>query len=105
MGVKRWSGIGAITLTGVLLALVPGGAAEPARKAGADPQEWDRVVDRAINYLKGAQADDGSWSHDKNPGVTGIALTGLLQTGKVTPNDPVAERALKYIESLINTKA
>jgi squalene-hopene/tetraprenyl-beta-curcumene cyclase len=99
-----------LRLTGlaVLLAAVaaafPGGAAEPTKKPGPDAKEWDRVVGKAIEYLKEHQGADGAWSEDKSPGVTGIALTGMLQTGKVTAKDPVAEKGLKYIESLINRK-
>jgi squalene-hopene/tetraprenyl-beta-curcumene cyclase len=91
-------------LIAILLAAVPGGAAEPAKKLGPDPKEWDHVADKAIAYLKEHQGPDGAWSEDKSPGVTGIALTGMLQTGKVTAKDPAAEKALKYIESLINRK-
>src|SRR5262249_7654292 len=31
--------------------------------------------------------------------------TGLLRSGKVSPNDPTAKRALAYIEGLVNPKA
>src|SRR5262249_44883606 len=48
---------------------------------------------------------DGSWSGDKNIGVTGVALTGLLQSGKVGLKDPAVGKGLKYIETLINPKA
>src|SRR5438552_3563543 len=68
---------------------------------GLDPQQWDQEVEKAINYLKSTQAEDGSWSKDISPGVTGIVLAGMLQTGKLSAKDPGAERALKYIESLI----
>ncbi len=78
-------------------------AALPA--AGPDPAVWQRTVDRAAAYLRTAQAPDGSWSEQRSPGVTGIALTGLLRTGRVKADDPVAERALGYIESLVNEKA
>jgi squalene-hopene/tetraprenyl-beta-curcumene cyclase len=37
--------------------------------------------------------------------VTGIVVTGLLKTGKVSPKDPMVEKALKYIEGLINPRA
>jgi squalene-hopene/tetraprenyl-beta-curcumene cyclase len=97
--------IGAVAV-GVVLAAVLGRAAEQTRASGPDPQQWERTVDRAINYLKGAQAENGSWSKDPAArGVTGVALTGMLKTGKITPQDPTAEKALKYIESLINPKA
>jgi squalene-hopene/tetraprenyl-beta-curcumene cyclase len=68
--------------------------------------DWDAVVGKAIAYLKAAQNADGSWgTPPRNRGVTGIVITGLLQTGKVTPDDPVVAKGLKYIESLVNPKA
>ncbi|MBV9122735.1 MAG: terpene cyclase/mutase family protein [Planctomycetes bacterium] len=59
-------------------------------------------MDRGIDSLRKTQAEDGSWSEDRSPGVTGIALTGLLRTGKVTPDDPMAKKAIQYILSLVN---
>jgi squalene-hopene/tetraprenyl-beta-curcumene cyclase len=80
----------------------------PQAVRAADPpnsSEWDRVTDKAVAYLKSQQSPDGSWSEVRSPGITGIALTGMLKTGKLSPKDPVAEKALRYIESLINPKA
>jgi squalene-hopene/tetraprenyl-beta-curcumene cyclase len=82
-----------------------GGAAEPNKPVGPDAKQWDQIVDKAIAYLKASQAGDGSWSRDKSPGVTGVVLTGLLSTGRVSQDDPVAVNALNYIESLVNPKA
>jgi squalene-hopene/tetraprenyl-beta-curcumene cyclase len=83
-----------------VLALVV--AAGSARAA----DEWDAVVDKAIAYLKTSQNADGSWgAPPRNRGVTGVIVTGLLQTGKVTPDDPMVAKALKFIESLIEPKA
>jgi squalene-hopene/tetraprenyl-beta-curcumene cyclase len=68
--------------------------------------DWDAIVDKAIAYLRSSQNADGSWgTPPRNRGVTGIVVTGMLQTGKVTPDDPTVAKALKFIESLINTKA
>jgi squalene-hopene/tetraprenyl-beta-curcumene cyclase len=103
MNPLRLSGLAVLLLVAALAAL-PGAAAEPAKKVGPDAKEWDRVVGKAVEYLKEHQGPDGAWSEDKSPGVTGIALTGMLQTGKVTAKDPVAEKGLKYIESLVNRK-
>jgi squalene-hopene/tetraprenyl-beta-curcumene cyclase len=100
MNTLRLTGLPLLLLAAV--ASVP--AAEPAKKAGPDAKEWDRTVDKAVEYLKQHQGADGAWSEAKSPGVTGIALTGMLETGKVTAKDPSAEKALKYIESLINRK-
>ncbi len=72
---------------------------------GPELKLWDKVVRKAIDYAKSAQEDNGGWSSERSPGVTGVMLTGLLRTGLVTAADPVAERGLKYIEGLVNSKA
>jgi squalene-hopene/tetraprenyl-beta-curcumene cyclase len=74
---------------------------QPTGSAG----EWNQVVDKAIRYLKSAQAVDGSWSREKSPGITGVVLTGVLSTGKVNPDDQLVTKALGYIESLVNPRA
>jgi squalene-hopene/tetraprenyl-beta-curcumene cyclase len=89
----------------IVSALATGGAADPKKHFGPDAKQWDQLVDRAITYLKTHQASDGSWSRDKSPGVSGVVLTGLLSTGRVSQDDPIALRALQYIESLVNPKA
>ena len=81
------------------------GAADEPAKTGPDVKQWNNVVDKAINYLKSSQSENGSWSGNKSPGVTGVILTGLLDTGKVGPDNPLVTHALAYIESLVNTKA
>lgn len=82
----------------ILLTSVPAGAP----KVGPDPKTWDATVDKAVQFLRASQQQNGGWSTDKTPGVTGIVVTGLLRSGRVTPKDPTAERALKYIESLVD---
>ncbi len=69
---------------------------------GPDAKTWDAVATKATNFLKSSQDAKGGWSTDKSPGVTGVVLTGLLKSGTATAKDPMAEKALKYIESLIN---
>ena len=87
-----------LTLTALAVLLLP------AAKAGSDPRQWNDSVDRAIAYLRKTQNADGSWGAKEQVGTTGIVLTGLLQSGKVGPDDPMVERGLKYIESLINPR-
>jgi squalene-hopene/tetraprenyl-beta-curcumene cyclase len=68
--------------------------------------DWDTLVDQAVAYVKSTQNADGSWgTAPRNRGVTGVVVTGLLQTGKVTTDDPAVAKALKFIESLVNEKA
>jgi squalene-hopene/tetraprenyl-beta-curcumene cyclase len=104
MNALRWMGMTAAVTAGALCLAAAGPTAEPAKKEAADPQQWDRMVDKAIAYLKGTQAEDGTWSRGKVPGVTGVVLTGMFQTGKIGPDDPSAARALRYIESLVDPK-
>jgi squalene-hopene/tetraprenyl-beta-curcumene cyclase len=86
----RWTSV--VAVAGMLL------AAEPP--AGA--RTWDEMVDKAIAYLRTTQEDNGGWSTKRSPGVTGVVLTGLLQTGRLSPDDPMAVKALGYIEGLVN---
>ncbi len=95
---------GLLVLTGSGLLLQPISAGEKPKRFGPDPKEWEAVVAKAIDFLKGTQDAKGGWSTNQSPGVTGVVLTGLLKAG-MSPKDPVAEKALKYIESLINPKA
>jgi squalene-hopene/tetraprenyl-beta-curcumene cyclase len=105
MHTTRWVGLAAITGAMLLIALVDVSADEPAKKIGPDAKEWDRIVDKSIDYLKGSQDQNGGWSNERSPGVTGVVLTGMLRTGKVTTKDSVVEKGLKYIEGLVNQKA
>jgi squalene-hopene/tetraprenyl-beta-curcumene cyclase len=101
MTVRSLSGLLLAGLFALLLS-VP-----PAARAGADPKTWNDAVDRALAYLRKHQNDDGSWgkSEQEKVGATGLILTGLLQTGKVGADDPMVEKGLKYVESLINPRA
>ena len=94
----------ALTLAAAVGTLTAVPAAAPDPKPAPAAGQWDQTVDKAIAYLKAHQAEDGSWGGKQAPGVTGIVLTGMLQTGKVGPQDPVVEKGLKYVESLINPK-
>jgi squalene-hopene/tetraprenyl-beta-curcumene cyclase len=77
-------------------------AAAPSRAA----DDWTAVTDKAVAFLKNSQNADGSWgAPPRNRGVTGVIVTGLLQSGKATPDDPFVAKALKFIESLVDAKA
>ncbi len=87
-----------------LLTLALVGLALQARQDSDLTASWNTMTDKAIAYLRTTQSPDGSWSSDKNIGITGIVVTGLLKTGKVTVNDPMIKNALGYLEKLVNTK-
>jgi squalene-hopene/tetraprenyl-beta-curcumene cyclase len=105
MSARKKIALTAVAVAGLLWAFRMGGAAELNKAVRPDAKQWDQIVDKAITYLKASQANDGSWSGDKSPGVTGVVLTGLLSTGRLSQDDPVAVHALKYIVSLVNPMA
>ena len=74
--------------------------------AAPKEEDWNQTVDKTIAYLKSTQNADGSWGQaPRNRGVTGVIVTGMLQTGKVSADDEPVAKALKFIESLVNAKA
>src|SRR5262249_15256607 len=81
-------------------ALAP--AAGQDNAVGPDKKTWEEVAAKAAWFLRSSQDKNGGWSTEKSPGVTGVVLTGLLRSGQVTAKGPVAEKALSYIESLVN---
>ncbi|MFO0917763.1 MAG: prenyltransferase/squalene oxidase repeat-containing protein [Planctomycetaceae bacterium] len=65
---------------------------------GPDAKALTAARTKAINFLKTAQAADGSWTSDEAPGVTGLVAYSLLLSG-VSPDDPQLHKALKHLES------
>lgn len=96
---RRWGARLPAVVVGLVVSLAVAAAA-----AGPSTDEWNGVVDKAIAYLRRQQADDGSFAKDRNIGITGIVVTGLLDSGRVDRSDPVIAKALGYIEKLINPK-
>lgn len=82
------------------VAIQPAAAKDPA-STKLDIVKRSQAVDRAIRFLQKAQANDGSFSGSGGPGITAIATTGLLRSGR-TPLDPVVARALKYLEGNVH---
>ena len=97
----HWIAAGLLAAVGGALLSLP----RASTAAGAAPDDWNRLVDKAVGFLRTTQDPAGSWSGQRSPGVTGIVLTGMLKTGRVGTDDKNAALALKYIESLIDAKA
>jgi squalene-hopene/tetraprenyl-beta-curcumene cyclase len=90
------------TMQSVGLVTCAGGFARIARADGPSVSE---MIDKAVAFLKQRQDANGGWSTDrKEPGVTGLVLTSLLRSKRVTPGDPVAARALTYLEAFVSPK-
>ncbi|WP_425395523.1 prenyltransferase/squalene oxidase repeat-containing protein [Aeoliella sp.] len=68
-------------------------AQETATKPAPTAQH---LAARGVEYLRAAQADDGSFSSHAGPGITAIATAGLLRSG-LTTSDPAVSKGLEYL--------
>jgi squalene-hopene/tetraprenyl-beta-curcumene cyclase len=64
----------------------------------ATPAEIAASRQKAIAFLKTSQAEDGSWTTNQTPGITGLVLYGALNAG-APADDPMIVKGLKYLES------
>lgn len=85
----------------VLACLIGLAARSPAAETVDALRAYQSAVDRAVDFLRTrGQAADGSFSKDSGIGVTAVVTAGLLRAG-VSPNDPVAAKALKFLEGFV----
>lgn len=61
-------------------------------------EERQAMIDRAIAFLGESQAEDGSFSSQGGPGVTGLVTASLLSVGSPVDH-PVVAKGLAYIEA------
>ena len=78
-----------------------GGLALMGRTRAADVPTADELTARAVAFLRPRQGADGSWSAERGPGITGIVVTALLRSKRVTPSDPAITKGLAYLEGFI----
>ncbi len=97
---RRFNKLSILLLAAAAIFVAPFGqialAAEEAKRTG-DATTIEQAVNRAADYFKQAQAEDGSFSAASGPGVTAMVATALLQSGR-SAKDPVVAKALKYVE-------
>jgi hypothetical protein len=97
----RGSGISAWLLCALILVLGWSIVATSADSAEAPAEEVKVVLNKAINYLKSHQQEDGSFSPKlAGPGVSALVAAGLLKNG-VSPSEPVLARTLAYLEKQV----
>jgi squalene-hopene/tetraprenyl-beta-curcumene cyclase len=58
----------------------------------------EKVVEKGIQFLRSAQAADGSFSTTSGPGITGLVLHGLVASG-LREGDAAVDKAVKYLLS------
>ncbi len=71
-----------------------------ADSAYPDQKELQTSLDKAYDFLKGKQAEDGSWMADIGPGMTALTAAALVKSGRPA-DDPAVAKAIKYVEKYI----
>ena len=75
----------------------------PAAGQSIDEQEYQKVVDQGIAFLRKSQNEDGSFSKELGPGITGMAVTALLKQGLPRTDETVAA-GLKHLEKFVKSE-
>ncbi len=100
---NRWLGLACVVLSfapgpACLLPMATGNVAD--EKSGIDQAQVAAARAQAIEFLRTSQRDDGSWTTDNAPGISGLVTWGLLRAG-VKPADPMIAKALKYLATFV----
>ncbi|QDU23036.1 prenyltransferase/squalene oxidase repeat-containing protein [Urbifossiella limnaea] len=77
--------------------------ARPAHAAPVTPAEKKVVIDKALAFLKTRQKENGDLAPDPRaggPGITALAVVGLLRNG-VPATDDVVAKGIKFLETHI----
>jgi squalene-hopene/tetraprenyl-beta-curcumene cyclase len=73
----------------------------PAADLGPETKDVQAVLDKAVDYLRKHQAEDGSFSAQvAGPGVTALVVAALLRNG-YPADDPIVAKGLAYLEKSI----
>jgi squalene-hopene/tetraprenyl-beta-curcumene cyclase len=75
--------------------------AEDARSSKVDHAKVGEAINKAADFLKQAQGNDGSFSASSGPGITAIVSAALMRCGRGA-QDPVVAKALKYLEGNVH---
>ena len=77
----------------------------PKRASAGEAPKADALTDKAVAFLKGRQEGNGGWSTARHePGITALAITALLRSGRVSKNEPSVSKALGYLEQFVGPK-
>jgi squalene-hopene/tetraprenyl-beta-curcumene cyclase len=72
--------------------------------AADDAQGAAALAGKAIAFLRPRQGRDGSWSGDREPGITALVVTAMLRSGQIAPEDPAVIKGLAFLQKYIGPK-
>lgn len=73
-----------------------------SQKLGPDAKAVAAAKQRALEFLRTAQADDGSWTSPTAPGISGLVTYAMLRSGAKV-DDPAIAKALKHLEGFVQS--
>jgi squalene-hopene/tetraprenyl-beta-curcumene cyclase len=80
--------------------IVPTTTLAAQKTFGPDAKKLADVRQRAINFLKTSQQDDGTWTSNNSSGVTALAVMALIDSG-VPLDDPTLAKGLRALEKFV----
>jgi squalene-hopene/tetraprenyl-beta-curcumene cyclase len=83
----------------VTLAVAGLAAVAPSARAVDDAHvaKAQAAIDKAVKFLRSTQGEDGSWTPQPGPAITGLVTTALLREASINRNDPQVAAAIRYI--------
>lgn len=83
------------------------GPAGPAERRPLEPEvatQANAAIDRSVAFFRKAQNADGSFADaELGAPITGLVVTGLLRSKRVTAADPLIARALTFLQRQVQT--
>lgn len=73
---------------------------KPAQKLGPDAKAVAAAKQRALDFLRTSQADDGSWTSPTAPGISGLVTYAMLRSGAKV-DDPTVAKALNHLTGFV----
>ncbi|MBS0262051.1 MAG: terpene cyclase/mutase family protein [Planctomycetes bacterium] len=73
---------------------------EPVVSQRPDAAKLAAAQTRAVEFLRTTQSDDGSWTTNQTPGISGLVIAALMENG-LTTDDATIQKGLKNLSSYV----
>ncbi len=90
----------ALALAGAVILVPTSGTPARAAEIAPKPEDLKASLDKAHDFLKSKQGDDGSFLPKFGPGVTALVAAALVKAG-YPADDAVVAKAIKYVEGFV----